>query len=272
MGRDIVLLDAQSFLRPARCVALLACIVWTTGCATSSLADWVPRPAHAADLPSSAEALLALADAAPRTSADANARALAAMESLDALGEAQGYNASWRHARAAFYLADLLPNKDLRKRYAQQGKEAGSRAIALEATRVEGHYYAALNAAKLVEFEGKAKGLKPLLESAKQAVELDPTFDNAGPLVLTGKVLMVAPEWPAGVGDREGAIEHLKRAVSAKPNALNKLFLGQAFYYAEEHKKATRMLKTALKQGEREGLASRWLDEAREYLNRIGGQ
>ena len=123
-----------------------------------------------------------------------------------------------------------------------------------------------------MEFEGKAKGLKPLLDAAKRAVAIEPGYDNAGPLVLTGKVLMVAPEWPAGVGDREEAIEHLKKAVSAAPSALNKVFLGQAFYYAEEHSKATVMLKTAIKQGEREGLASRWLDEAREYLDRIGGQ
>ncbi len=257
---------------PALCLALCSLGFLGMGCATSGSA-WAPDAQRSVDLPSTAEALLALADAEvavkPRTPHTVD-RALAALEALESLSTSPDFQTHWRIARASFYLSDLVSDDHLQTRYAALGVKHAEKAVEARGDAVEGHYYLALNIAKQVEAEGEVKGLQRMLDIAKRAAELDAGFDQAGPLRLMGKVYMVAPEWPTSVGDRDESVEVLKRAVSLHSTPLNRLFLGQAFFHIDAFKKAIPHVRSALKAGRKSGLEERWLDEARSYLMRMG--
>ena len=253
--------------------ALLLCAcVFLVGCAAAQPA-WSPSPHRSAELPTEGAALVALADERlsdrPLTPESAD-RALAALETLDGAEGVEGYERDWRIGRAAFHLADLVSVEATQQRYYTLGADHAKRAIAAKEDRVEGHYYLALNLAKEVEATSDVDRIGPMLEVAKRAVEIDAAFDDAGPLRLIGKVYMVAPEWPTSVGDRDEAVEVLKKAVSVAPTPLNRLFLGQAFFHIDEHERAIPHVRRALKAGAKGALEARWVEEARSYLMRMG--
>lgn len=234
---------------------------------------WQPKESRSAGLPDDAAALIELADretaVRPQT-ADRVDRALAALEKAAATGEASGFEVQWRISRASFQLAELLAGASTWRPYVVRGVTTGAVAAAADGERVEGHYYHALNAVKLAEADKDVDSLKPMMEIARRAAAIDPAYDDAGPLRLMGKVYMVAPEWPTSVGDREESVTLLKKALGLAPTPLNRLFLGEAFYHTEEYDKAAPQLRRALKDGEEQGLDARWLDEARDYLQRMG--
>ena len=69
----------------------------------------------------------------------------------------------------------------------------------------------------------------------------------------------------------------LKKALSLAATPLNRLFLGQAYYHVDDFDHATPHIRRALRDGAKQvpggtvtRLESRWLDEARDYLRRMG--
>ena len=66
------------------------------------------------------------------------------------------------------------------------------------------------------------------------------------------------------------AVELLERAVQVAPTPLNRLFLGQAYFYADEPEAAIENLTGALDEGRAAGLAERWLVEGEDILLRLG--
>lgn len=233
---------------------------------------FTPSPERAAGLPASVAELIALSDrlAAERPD-DPHAidRSLAALEAAEAKGPEEPVEVVWRMGRACFLLAEALGAAQ-GKRFGQAGEGHAQRAIALASDRVEGHYYHALNMAKVAEATKDVEQLKPMMVIARAAADIDPAFDDAGPLRLMGKTYVVAPEWPTSVGDREQAVEVLKQAVSLAPTPLNRLFLGEALYHSESYEAAEAQIQRALKDGRAGGLAPRWISEGEDYLRRLG--
>ncbi len=234
---------------------------------------YVPSADRGAGLPVGPTRLIEIADRLTRqgiatpTEAD---RPLAALER--ALGEKapKPFEVLWRLGRATFLMAETLPADGQMLSYAKRGVAWSRRAAQLEPARVEGHYYLALDLAKQAEASDETGPLEAVIEEAKAAAKIDARYDDAGPLRLMGKVYLVAPAWPASVGDRDRAVAILKKAVSFSPTPLNQLFLGEAFYHVHELGAARTHLARALRDGTRHGMKRRWLDEARSYLNRIG--
>jgi len=251
---------------------VLALLVGEVACGAQR-ANWVPSPRRAQGLPATADALVALADeqvALRPRSADTVDRALAALESAASHGVEPPFELQWRLARAYFLMTEHVPLSGQGEGYAALGVSHGGQAVAHADDRVEGHYYLALNMVKTVEASAEVDKLEPMLEVARRAVAIDPGFDAAGPLRLVGKVFMVAPEWPTSVGDRDEAVEMLKRAVTLAPTPMNRLFLGQAFYHVDDFEQAVPHIRRALKGDPGSGLEARWVDEARDYLMRMG--
>lgn len=232
-----------------------------------------PPPDRLEGLPDDAPALLALSDqiaaSHPRTPAEAD-RGLAAAEKALSVGTDAPYEALWRMSRDAQTMADLITVNSQKEAYAKKGRSYGEQATERDGSRVEGWYYAAVNTAREAEATSQTGPLGRVVELAETAIAIDPTYDDAAPLRLLGKVRMVAPEWPTSVGDRDQAVDLLKRAVGISATPLNRLFLGQALYHAEDHAGAVAQLKRALKDGEAGGLEKRWIDEAKDYLRRLG--
>lgn len=197
-------------------------------------------------------------------------RALAALEK--ALKQAQPtgrFEVYWKLARACFLLTEILPTKQQRLIYARQGRDYAGWATTLEPKRAEGHYYRALNIAKVAEATSDRKKIKAMAAEAEIAARLNPRLDEAGPLRFLGKVYITAPAWPVSIGSSEKAVEYLERAVSLAPTPLNRLFLGEAYYHEEEYDRARKFIQQALRDGKSGALDSRWMGEGQEYLERI---
>ncbi len=224
-------------------------------------------------LPDDAPALLELSDRVaashPTTPAEAD-RGLAAAEKALSVGTDAPYEALWRMSRDAHTMADLITVNSQKEAYAKKGRSYGEQAVERDGTRVEGWYFAAVNTAREAEATSQTGPLGRVVELAEKAIAIDPAYDDAAPLRLLGKVSMVAPEWPTSVGDRDKAVDLLKRAVGISATPLNRLFLGQALYHAEDHTGAAAQLRRALKDGEAGGLDKRWIEEAKDYLRRLG--
>jgi hypothetical protein len=61
-------------------------------------------------------------------------------------------------------------------------------------------------------------GLKTMVPALQRAIDLDPTYDEAGPDRIMALVLLRAPGWPVGPGDVEAGLAHAKQAVALRPD------------------------------------------------------
>jgi tetratricopeptide (TPR) repeat protein len=150
--------------------------------------------------------------------------------------EAQSIEPLWRTSLVAFLLADAAGDQRKRRAYfADLGERQARAAIMLAPTRVEGHYYLAVNMGYTAQSKSflrrlGALDLVPEIEKeGKIALMLDPRFDHAGPHRLLGALYLRAPGWPASIGDPEEALSHLMSAVELDPSyPENHLYLAEA--------------------------------------------
>ncbi|MCK5797575.1 MAG: hypothetical protein KAI47_10350 [Deltaproteobacteria bacterium] len=247
---------------PGHAALLVTAATLLLGACPASPPRFVPKKAGA--LPDDPQALVALVDAieaqkAPHLDALAHAR--------EALKKAlpkhpKPFAVHWRWARTTFLMTGVLQNKTQCVEIAQEGMVQAKEAIKLDPKRVEGHYYLALNMARVAQTQSKLTYIKPMLAAAKRAQKIDPNFDHAGPLAFLGKVYLTAPAWPMSVGNSEKAVALLEEAVRKADRPLLHLFLGQAYLAEDEPEKAKMQLEIALK-GD---LSPRWRREAQEAL------
>ncbi len=251
--------------------AVLLATMGGWGCAAAPQI-FVPASDRAENLPTEWGELRALVDQLqeqPKASPHQLDRSLAALE--HALRDSAGppYEVSWRQARGASLLGRMLKDDRQRSAMIVRSLEAGRRAIQLHPGGIEGHYYLAVALAFEAEHSQDLDRIPPLVEQAARAVEVDDSYDNAGPLRLLGKIYLEAPEWPTSVGDKEEAVELLTRAVERAPTALNQYFLGEALFHDEQYEEAKRALRSALGQVGGEHLSAPWRSLATEYLEEI---
>ena len=224
-------------------------------------------------LPEAPEALVRLADEAlatrPRTLATTD-RALAALERALAAPGADRFEVSWRLARACSEMAEQLPANAQKLQHAERGVTAAEEAVALAPGRVEGHYYLGLDLAQVAETSSDMKMVESILTVAKAAVDIDPGYADAGPLRFLGKLYITAPPWPSSVGSPAKGVEALERAVELAPVAINRLFLGEAYYHDDDFSRAQELIEHAIEQGRDGSLEGRWVKEANDYLQRMG--
>ena len=232
------------------------------GCPKPTGPRYVPDDRRSAGLPDSPAELVKLADRLmKKRTIPAIDRARAALKKALPKHQ-QPIEVRWRQAKACFLMAYRLKNRDQRVSVAQRGIAHARAAIALDAKRVEPHYYLALNIARIAEARSKLTLIKKMVAAAERAREIDATYDRAGPLVFLGKVYLSAPAWPVSVGNSEKAVKLLEKAVKIAPDPLSRLFLGQAYKEEDEDEKARHQLKLAL-----EGpLEDRWRREAEKTL------
>lgn len=185
-----------------------------------------------------------------------------------ALQFVRSFDVHWRLSRVCFLLSQKLANREEKLRYALAGLEHALQGRRLDRDRVEPHYYEALNRANVAEAKGSLKLVGPMMAAARMATLIDEAYDNAGPLVVQGKVYLTAPPWPMSVGNTEKAVEMLARAVRLAPTAMNQIFLGQAYYHDEQYARSRKIIEKAL-QAAGPTLDPRWRREAHDYLRRL---
>ena len=127
---------------------------------------------------------------------------------------------AWRFARACFYRADYTASNSQRAALAEEGIAVCRQLVKRRPELAAGHYYLALNLGQLARTKtlGALSIVDEMETEFKAAIALDPRLDYAGPDLSLGILYRDAPGWPASIGSRAKAREHLRRAVKHSPD------------------------------------------------------
>jgi tetratricopeptide (TPR) repeat protein len=148
-------------------------------------------------------------------------------------------------ARTSYLLADLSP-RETRQVYLDKASYFAELLLKEQPRWVEGYYWSSMSLCGNAEICGAARALKVLPEIVarlEQAAAIDPSYDQAGPHRVLGRIYSEAPAWPFSVGDLNKSLEHLRMAVKIAPNnSTNQLFLGETLLRLEKREEARRAL------------------------------
>ena len=176
------------------------------------------------------------------------ARPGAVRESVMILSGAHGgndrYEVQWRLARALFFLGQEAAEPATRSQLHAAGIGAGERAIALNAERVEGHFWVGVNLALFAESHGGLRGLRALRwakSELKLALKINETYHDAGPLRVLGRLAHKAPLWLGG--SQSQSEKYYARALELAPaNTVTLLYAAELALDRKQLPHAARLL------------------------------
>ena len=180
-------------------------------------------------------------------------------------------DAAWQFARACFDLAEIDDGN--RAKIAEEGIDACRKSLQRH-TNAGTYYYMALNFGQLARTKklGALKLVSDMEAALKKAIELDPKFDFAGPHRTLGMLYRDAPGWPASIGSRSRAKQHLLKAIELAPEYPdNQISLIESHIEWGELKNARAAISRAespLRQARLKFMGERWRDSWRDWDNR----
>jgi tetratricopeptide (TPR) repeat protein len=128
-------------------------------------------------------------------------------------------DAAWKLARADYWLGGHAPEAE-RRRFLEQGIDAGRKAVALQPNRPEGHFWIAANMGALAESFGLRQGLKyrkPIKEELETVLRLDPRFQQGSADRALGRWYFKVPSLFGG--SHKDAEAHLRASLTYNPNS-----------------------------------------------------
>ena len=131
----------------------------------------------------------------------------------------RNFDAAWKLARADYWLGGHAPEAE-RRRFFEQGIDAGRKAVALQANRPEGHFWIAANMGALAESFGLRQGLKyrkPIKEELETVLRLDPRFQQGSADRALGRWYFKVPSLFGG--SHKDAEAHLRASLTYNPNS-----------------------------------------------------
>ncbi len=152
------------------------------------------------------------------------------------------YALHWRLARAAWWIGDGTENETTDKEMGQIGWDAGARAIELNSSGLEGHYWTTLAMGEYSKgisiLKAIGQGLDKKFSSHLDTVlAADEGYDNGGALRAKG---MYWHELPRIMRDRAKALEKLERSNELIPNHPRTLYYLAVVNHAEGNEEAAR--------------------------------
>jgi len=123
-------------------------------------------------------------------------------------------------AEAIFDRAEYAKDDGERETLANEGISVARKLIATHPGLAGAHHYLGMNLGQLARTKllGALSLVDQMEEEFKTAKSLDATFDYAGPDRCLGLLYRDAPGWPASIGNRSKAREHLRAAAQLRPN------------------------------------------------------
>jgi tetratricopeptide (TPR) repeat protein len=157
---------------------------------------------------------------------------------------------AWEYARACFDWAEYATNDTQRADIAQVGIAAARRLANQETNLAQAHYYLAMNLGQLARTKtlGALRIVDEMEVLFQRAKRLDEKLDYAGSDRCLGLLYLDAPGWPASLGSRPKARQHLKQAVEIAPTyPENRLNLLEALLRWNDREAITLELPPAIK-------------------------
>lgn len=188
---------------------------------------------------------------ASRDNIDRLRQAVSMMEDMTARDKSS-YQASWRLAKYRYYLADRENDESKKKRLIQSAIDAAKKAVALDGSRVEGHFWLAATTGELADMKGGISSLgfvKTIRKEFETALAIDPSYENGASYLALGEIDLYLPRLLGG-GERRG-IERLEEGLKTyQSNAELKLALASAYEKKGRRDEARRLLESILATGD----------------------
>ncbi|MEA2102689.1 MAG: hypothetical protein U9P80_08990 [Thermodesulfobacteriota bacterium] len=136
------------------------------------------------------------------------------------------YEAAWKAARAFREYGNQAKEdnvtgwKDICKNYGKKGMETAKKAIDIDSTRVEGHFYYGLSVGVYSDGVSILTALKEGLKNKTQdgferAYAIDKRFEDCGPIIALGRFWQVLP-WP--LNDKKDSLKYYREAQQYQPD------------------------------------------------------
>jgi hypothetical protein len=181
---------------------------------------------------------------------------------------------AWQFGRACFDWAEFAKNDEQRESIAVEGIAVCRQVIDRDPKSAPGHHYLAMNLGQLARTKtlGALKIVDEMEREFKTARDLDAKFDYAGPDRCLGMLYSDAPGWPASIGSKSKARQHLQRAAQLAPGYPgNHLCLLEAYLKWGDKKNLTRELKITeelLPKARKEFIGEAWAQSWADWDNR----
>ena len=161
---------------------------------------------------------------------------------------ANDFESAWKLARAHYWLGtNGLPERE-RKDALDAGVNAGRQAIAIDASRPEGHFWMAANMGALAESFGMGQGLRyrgAIRDALETVLKIDPSFQHGSADRALGRWYYKVPGLFGGSDSRSE--QHLRKALSYNPDSvITHLFLAETLLELDRHDEARKHLQAAL--------------------------
>jgi tetratricopeptide (TPR) repeat protein len=184
---------------------------------------------------------------AARDNADSIKQAVLLLEQLT-VREASNYEGWWRLARARYYAGDRENDKAKKPRLFQSGAEAAKKAIALDANRVEGHFWLGANEGEYADLKGALQSLglvKSIRREFEAALAINPAYESGAIYSALGQIDLNLPRLLGG-NERRG-IERLEAGLKVGPdNAELKVTLAEVYQKKGRKDEAKKLLESVI--------------------------
>ena len=172
------------------------------------------------------------------------------------------FEAAWKRARALYWLGGHGPEAS-RRRDLEAGTAAGRAAIAIDASRPDGHFWMAANMGALAESFGLRQGIRyrgQIKEALERVLEIDPAYQQGSADRALGRWYFKVPGMFGGSSEK--AEFHLNRSLTYNPTSTASLyFLAEVYLDSDRTSEAQTMLQRVIDAP----LHADWAPEDREF-------
>lgn len=162
--------------------------------------------------------------------------------------EPSNYEAWWRLARLRYYSGDRENDQAKKTKLFLSGVDAAKKAVAVDTTRVEGHFWYAANEGEYADLKGALQSLglvKTIRREFEAALAIDPTYENGAIYSALGQIDWNLPRLLGG-NERRG-IERLEEGLKVGPgNAEIKVTLGEVYQKKGRKDEARKLLEAVI--------------------------
>jgi tetratricopeptide (TPR) repeat protein len=174
-------------------------------------------------------------------------QAVALMEDL-AKREPANFDAFWRLARYKFYLADHEKDDSKKGKILGTAMDAGKKAVELDSSRVEGHFWLAASTGEYADLKGALKSLslvRTVRREFEAALAINPSYENGDIYSALGQIDLSLPKLLGG-NDRRG-LERLEAGLKVGPNNSDlKVTLAEVYVKKGRDNEARTLLESVL--------------------------
>jgi tetratricopeptide (TPR) repeat protein len=158
------------------------------------------------------------------------------------------YEAFWRMAKYRYYLADAEADEPKKGRLIHSALDAAKKAVALDGSRVEGHFWLAAASGQLADMKGgiSAVGLvKTIRKEFEAALAIDPSYENGASYLALGQIDLSLPRLLGG-SERRGIARLEEGLKTYGSNAELKLALAEVYEKKGRKDEARKLLESIL--------------------------